>query len=223
MNYAFTTHLIGKNQSIIGKKMSKQNDPQTMTEYLLCLSNLETSTATLYKQIADKTNIPLAKTLFQEISIDSEKHALILKGISESIAPSKDDQKACEKKMGPTMEFMVKAQKEIAKIKNIDEKNLPWLVEKLGYFESVMGEDYYMFTQLHTLEVLVKKINEQYSIDLTSTKHLFTKIIQDEDHHRELLETIRGLVVKKEVENDNSPVVRYKNPDSWSRPMPADY
>ncbi len=203
--------------------MPNQNEPQTIAEYIRCLSSLETSTATLYKEIADKTDIPLAKTLLQEIAVDSEKHALILKGVSDTISPTKGDQKSCEKKMGKSIEFIVKAQKEITKIKKIDEKNLPWLVEKLSYFESVMGEDYYMFTQLHTLEVLVNKINEQYSIDLTSTKHLFTKIIQDEDHHRELLETIRNLVVKKEKDNDNSPAVKYQNPDSWSRPMPVDY
>jgi rubrerythrin len=203
--------------------MPKQNEAQTMAEYMKCLSNLETSTATLYKEIADKTDMPLVKSLFMQISIDSQKHSVILEGISQSIAPTKVDQKGCEQKMGKPFEFINKAQKEIAKIKKIDEKNLSWLVEKLSFFESVMGEDYYMFTQLHSLQILVKKINEDYNIDLTGTKHLFTKIIQDEDYHRELLETIRGLVVKKEVENDNSPVVKYQNPDSWSRPMPADY
>jgi rubrerythrin len=194
-----------------------------MAEYMRCLSTLETSTATLYQEIANKTDMPLVKSLFQEIAIDSQKHSVILKGVSDSIAQTKSDQKDCEKKMGKSFEYIAKAQKEIAKIKKIDEKTLPWLVEKLSFFESVMGEDYYMFTQLHSLEVLVNKINEQYSIDLTSTKHLFTTIIQDEDHHRELLETIRGLVVKKKEDTDDSPVVKYQNPDSWSRPMPVDY
>jgi rubrerythrin len=203
--------------------MPKQNEAQTMAEYMKCLSSLETSTADLYKEIADKTDMPLVKSLFMQISIDSQKHSVILEGVSQSIAPTKGDKKVCEQKMGKSFEFVNKAQKEITKIKKIDEKNLSWLVEKLSFFESVMGEDYYMFTQLHSLQILVKKINEDYNIDLTSTKHLFTKIIQDEDHHRELLEIIRGLVVKKEVENDNSPVVRYQNPDSWSRPMPTDY
>jgi rubrerythrin len=203
--------------------MPKQNEAQTMAEYMNCLSMLEINTATLYKEIADKTDMPLIKSLFMQISIDSEKHSVILKGVSESISPTKGESKDCMKKMGKSFEFLVKAQKEIKKIKKIDEKSLPWLIEKLSFFESVMGEDYYIFTQLHSLEVLVQKINEQYSIDFTSAKHLFTKIIQDEDHHRELLETIRGLVVKKEVENDNSPAVKYQNPDSWSRPMPVDY
>jgi len=34
-----------------------------------------------------------------------------------------------------------------------------------------MGEEYYMFVQLKTLELMMKEINQLYSIDLGSVKN----------------------------------------------------
>ncbi len=167
--------------------------------------------------------MPFVKMLFQEIAIDSQKHYTILEGISKSIKQTNVNPKECGKKIGQSWDIMAKAQKEIAKTQKIDTENIQWLVKELTYFESIMGEEYYIFVQLNTLEVLVKEINAKYNIDLSSTKKLFIKIIADEDHHRELLETISKMVTKKEIEEDNSPAIKYQNPDSWSRPMPTTY
>jgi rubrerythrin len=201
--------------------MEQLNEPKTIAEYINCLSSLESNTGLLYSNIANKVEMPFVKSLFQEIAIDSQKHAVILKGISESIAQPKGTMKDCGKKIGDSWKIMAKIQERIAKKTKIQQEDLQWLSEELSFFESIMGEEYYIFVQLKTLQVLVKEINKQYNIDLGQTKNLFTKIIEDEDHHRELLETIKGLVTKKETETDNSPVVRYMNPDSWSRPMPS--
>ncbi len=203
--------------------MVNQNEPKTIAEYIQCLSKLEKGTSILYKTISQKIDLPLVKALFQEISIDSQKHCTILEGISESIKKTDVNPKECSKKIGQSWEIMDKAQKEIAKIDKIDAEHMQWLAKELKYFESIMGEEYYIFVQLKTLEVLVKEVNSKYNIDLNSTKKLFTKIIEDENHHRELLETIEKMVVKEEKDADNSPVVKYQNPDSWSQPMPSTY
>jgi rubrerythrin len=203
--------------------MANQNTPKTIAEYIQGLSKLESTTSKLYKEIAEKTDMPLVKALFQEIAIDSQKHYTILKGVSESIKQTDVSPKECLEKIGASWSIIEKAQKEIAKIDKIGPENMHWLVKQLAYFESLMGEEYYIFIQLRTLEILVKEINTQYNIDLNSTKKLFSKIIEDEDHHRELLETIKNLVTKKEKEEDDSPAVKYQNPDSWSRPMPTTY
>ncbi len=203
--------------------MADQNEPRTIAEYLQCLSTLENDTYLLYKTITEKTDMPLVKSLFQQIAIDSQTHHTILEGISTSITQTKVNPKDCGKKIGQSWDIMAKAQKEIAKIDKIDPENIQWLVKQLAYFESIMGEEYYIFVQLKTLETLVNEINSKYHIDLGSTKKLFTKIIADEDYHREILETIRNLVTQKEKEADNSPAVKYQNPDAWNRPMPATY
>ena len=57
-----------------------------------------------------------------------------------------------------------------------------------------------------------------YNIDLSSAKSIFTNIISDEDRHREILGTIERLITKQEAA-DNSPIVRYQNPDAWNKPL----
>lgn len=203
--------------------MTKQDDPKTIAQYIQCLSKLESSTSQLYNNIAKKIEHPLVKALFQEIAIDSQKHYTILEGISKSIAQVDVNPKECDNKIGESWSIIEKAQKEIGKMEKIDASNINWLVKQLSYFESIMGEEYYIFVQLKTLEILIKEINSQYKIDLQNAKKLFSKIIEDEDHHRELLETIHKMVAQEEKDTDNSPAVKYQNPDAWSQAMPSTY
>jgi rubrerythrin len=66
---------------------------------------------------------------------------------------------------------------------------------------------------------MMKEINQLYSIDLGSVKKLFLNIIRDEETHRELLKEVKMLIVPKD-EIDSTPIVKYQNPDAWSRPIP---
>jgi rubrerythrin len=192
--------------------MGKANEPKALTEYINGLGNLESNTNLLYITIADKIDEPLVKSLFQEIAVDSHKHSLILKGISESISQPENDLKECAEKIGESWGMMAKIQKEIDKMDKLDSENLHWLSEKLVFFESIMGEEYYVFVQLTTLQILVKEIKQKYNINLEQTKSIFTNIINDENHHREILETIRELTAKRERETDISPAVKYQDP-----------
>lgn len=92
------------------------------------------------------------------------------------------------------------------------------LSKKLTYLESIIGEEYYMFVQLKTLEIMIKEINEIYRIDLGSLKSVFTHIINDEEHHREIIATIQSTIEKKQ-KADESPMLRYSNPDNWVSPF----
>jgi hypothetical protein len=47
-------------------------------------------------------------------------------------------------------------------------------------------------------------------------------IINDEGHHREILETIKQLIAKKEQAR-NAPFVKFQNPDAWSQPTPSTF
>jgi rubrerythrin len=202
------------------KAMTKSNDPKTFAEYINCLSILENFTSKLYRDISEKVDLPLVKSLLVEIALDSQKHSVILRGVSVSIAQSKGGQKDCEKKIGETWRMLSNLQKEIAKTDMINEDNFPLLSEKLSLLESTIGEEYYVFVQLKTLELMMKEINQMYNINLSSAKSIFMNIIHDEDHHREIIETIKQLITKKEPAN-NAPKVKFQNPDAWSRPMPS--
>ena len=73
------------------------NEAKTLAEFTNCLSILESQTSVLYKNLSIRVNIPLIKTLLNGISIDSQKHSELLKGVTESIAPTKGNQKKMRK------------------------------------------------------------------------------------------------------------------------------
>jgi rubrerythrin len=201
--------------------MVKRNDPKTIASYINCLSYFENNVFQLYKNLSNKVELPLVKTLLLCIAQDSQKHAMILKAVGESIAKPEGKPKNCEKQLGESGRRIDAFNKEIAKKEKITEAELAKLSEKLVVLESIAGEEYYMFVQLKTLQLLMKEINQLYSIDLRSLKSLFANIISDEERHRTILQTVQRLLKRKEKkQKDNAPAVKYQNPDMWSRPLP---
>jgi rubrerythrin len=199
--------------------MTKNDNPKTLASFINCLSLLEDNAFLLYQALAAKVEAPLVKSFLLQIATDSHKHSIALKGVSESIAKPKGKPRECEKKIGETWRVIDVILREIESKERIPEGDLPQLVEKLVVLESVMGEEYYQFVQLKTLELMMKEINQIYNIDLSSVKKIFLNIIRDEENHRELLDKIKTLFKPKD-KLDNAPVVKYQNPDSWSRPLP---
>ena len=130
--------------------MPNLNDSKNIAELLNCLSVVEEKVYNLYDDIAGKTEMPFVKSLFKQIAIDSHKHSVILKGISQSINETEPSSKQCMENFGPAWKTLTLAQEEIAKIQKIDKENLPWLVKRLAHFESDMGEEYFIFIQLKT-------------------------------------------------------------------------
>jgi hypothetical protein len=200
--------------------MSKK-EPRTISEYMHCLSILESQTSLLYKSVSDKVEVPLIKTLLKEIEIDSQKHSMLLKGVSESITKPKGNQKKCSKG-SETLQTTERLIKEVAGVERIGSGDLIRLSEILETLESAMAEEYYMLVQMKTLHMMMKEINQMYNIDLYNVRDIFMNIINDEDHHREILETIKQLVAKKE-EASNAPFVKFQNPDAWSQPAPSTF
>jgi rubrerythrin len=201
--------------------LPKNNDPKDLASYINCLSMLENNAFLLYTALADKLNEPLVKSLLLTIASDSQKHSIVLKGVGESIAKSEGKPKDCEKKLGEAWHVIDAFYREIVKREKITECELPQLAEKLSVLESILGEEYYMFVQLKTLQLLMKEVSQIYNINLGELKGIFSSIINDEEHHRELLETIKGLLDrKKPKKKDNAPVVKYQNPDSWIMSLP---
>ena len=199
----------------------RKKGPRTISEYMICLSILESQTSLLYKNISDKIEAPLIKTLLKEIEMDSQKHSMLLKGVSESIAKPKGNQKGCSKS-SETLQTTERLLKEVAGIKRISSEDLIQLSETLETLESAMSEEYYMLVQMKTLQMMMKEINQIYNIDLYNVKDIFMSIINDEDHHREILETIKQMIAKQE-QASNAPFVKFQNPDAWSQPAPSDF
>ena len=202
--------------------MGKNNDPKAIASLLKGLSMLENYVSLLYKTLGDKVgSSPLVQSLLLSIASDSQKHSTVLKGVGESIAKSEAKPKECEEKLSEVWHVTDNFYKEIAAKERITEEELPQLAEKLTVLESMLGEEYYVFVQLKTLEFMTKEISQLYNINLGNLESIFVGIINDEEHHRELLGTIKELLNREEPKKaDNAPVVKYQNPDFWINPSP---
>ena len=199
--------------------MTKNNDPKVLADFINCLGILENDSFLLYKALSNKIELPLVKSLLRAIAEDSLKHSTLLKGVAESITEAKETPKDCEKKTGEAWRLIANFTKEIAAKEKFSEEEMSQLWDKLAFFESILGEEYYVFVQMKTLDLMMKEINQIYNIDLGSLKSIFTRIINDEEHHREMLGTIKG-ILQRHSEPSNTPVVKYQNPDSWISSLP---
>jgi rubrerythrin len=194
--------------------MPEMNDSKSMAIYIGCLSKLEFNTALLYRSLSEKTETPLAKTLLSSIAQDSSKHSTLLKGVGDSIANLKVKTKDCAKNLGQIWLTVDDYLNEV-QTKKVNELSIVDLYDKLMAFESSLGEEYFIFVQMQTLQHLTAEINKLYNIDLVDVKSIFESIINDENRHRELLNTLKELAEPKEKDLDNTPLVRYQNPDNW--------
>jgi rubrerythrin len=187
--------------------------------FINCLSILESQTSLLYGDIAAKVASPLVRALLEEIAFDSQKHSALLKGVSESITHQKKGQKECEKQ-NSILQNVFELQKEISKMQKITSEDLLKLNENLQLLEAQMGEEYYVFVQMRTLTMMTNQINQNYNIDLSNVKRIFTTIINDEERHTELLETVKKMSAPEE-QSSNTPMVKFQNPDAWYQSPPS--
>lgn len=197
--------------------------PKAFADYINCLSILENSAAQLYHALSNQTEIPLAKTLLLNIALDSTKHSTILRGISNSLAISKKDPKDCAKNLGDVWRTIDYLKREVTRTQDGNKLELSQLANKLSALESSLGEEYHVFVQMKNLEYLTKEINQFYNVKLDSIRKIINSIIRDEEHHRELLSTIKRLLSQGKTEDfDNTPMLRFQNPDAWTQtPNPA--
>ena len=200
--------------------MTKMNNPKVIARYIHCLSILEDKTAVLYENLSGRVEPPLIKSLLLSISKDSSKHSALLKGIADSISDSKQKAKDCAKNLGEVWNTVSNYVKEMNRRERMSKVYFSELLPVLMALESSLGEEYYIFVQMKTLQLMVKEINQLYNIDLDKIKKVFESIIRDEEHHREILATIKDIITEDSVEQDNTPKVKYQNPDAWIHSLP---
>jgi hypothetical protein len=166
----------------------------------------------LYKVLSEKVEPPLFKSFMFSLASDSQKHAALLKGIAESIAPKVQvTLKECENRIGETLHLTVALTKKIAAKEKISEDDLFHLIEKLEELEGTVGEEYSIFVQLKTLEVLSGEINRLYKIELSKLKGVFVGIMNDEEHHREIIATVKEMLQKQhEAQISEDPLMAYR-------------
>jgi len=200
--------------------MTKMNNPKIIAKYIRCLSILEDKTALLYQNLAERTEPPLIKSLLLSICKDSSKHSALLKGVADSISDSKQNAKDCAKDLGEVWNTVSNYLNEMNRKERISKVYFSELLSKLFALESSLGEEYYIFVQMKTLQLMVREINQLYNINLDKVKNVFESIIKDEEHHREILATIKDIIGEDSREHDTTPKVKYQNPDAWIHSLP---
>ena len=192
--------------------MTDNHTPAALASFLQCLSILETETYCLYKALSEKAEVPLVKSLLFGIAVDSQKHAELLKGVVASIAPKHEvDPQDCKKRIGETLGIIAKITQDVASKKKISEHELWHHINELDVLESTAGEEYSVFVQLKTLTSMSQEINRFYNVDLNSIKSIFVSIMNDEEHHREMLESIKKLLnERKQEQQSQDPLMEYR-------------
>ncbi len=194
--------------------MLETENAKAIANYLSCLSKLESNTSLLYRRLSTKTEIPIAKSLLLGIAQDSSKHSVLLKGISDSIETAEAKTKDCEKSLGQIWANLTGFIKEIDAQK--EETLAPnELYEKLRTLESSIGEEYYVFIQMQTLELLSKMISKRYNVSIESIKGVFENILKDEDRHREILATLKELSEPRMKEYDYEAIIKHQPSYRW--------
>ena len=200
------------------------DNPKIIAKYIHCLSILEDNTALLYNNLSCRVEIPLVKSLLLSISKDSSKHSALLKGIANSMSDSKQNPKECIKNLGKVWSTISDYLSEVKRKEKMNKLSFSELLPTLNALESSLGEEYYIFVQLKTLQLMGEEINQIYSVNLDKIKNVFEGIIRDEDRHREILATIKDIIEENSEEHDNTPKVKYQNPDAWVQSLqPSTY
>jgi len=173
--------------------MTTNGDPTAVANFINCLSVLEHNAYLLFTALSDKVSLPIVKSLLKSIADDDQRHSVILKCVSESIAKPNKPQD-CAKNTGETWRIVDAFNLEISAKQRLSDEELS---EKVEFLESVIGEDYCVLVQLKTLQVMINEINQIYKIDLRNLEDIFGNIINDEERHREILEKIKEILDAK--------------------------
>lgn len=200
--------------------MGRDHELMTLVNSLRYLAVFESKTSSLYEDVAEKLESPLAKALLQNISLDCRKHAISLKGIAQSM-PKNGFQFDMPKAMRETWGSIDSFQIELSKVDTIDQTDMGNLIEQLARWEDSLAAEYYGLLQFNTIDLLHKHMTKPYKVDFETLKTILLQAQHDEEYHREILVMVMELLKREETaQTDNTPRVTFNNPDAWSRPTP---
>jgi rubrerythrin len=200
--------------------MAKLNS-ETVTNFIKCLSVFESNSSSLYEELANKVESPLMKSLLLAISFDSQKHSALLRGLAQSMPKTNWETNDCPKSIAEAWRSIETFQIELSQIDKISDEDLPDLTNQLVTLEGILSEEYNLLVSFNTIDIVSNGLVQIYNVDFESLKTLFVEIIHDEEHHKEILQMISELLNREvKEEKENVPIVRFRNPDAWSRPAP---
>ena len=181
---------------------------------ILSLGLMERELYQLYSNLSEKVEDLAAKALFAYIATDSLKHSTILVTIIEEAGGSKVREQDCDDNIRYNIELITTLSKDVSKRQRIDREELMSLIDALAGFESLLYNEYSKAFHLETTQFTKDEINKSQESDLD----IFSLIVNDEDLHKKILLSIVNSCDKTLDFKNNTPIVKYQNPDSWYVP-----
>ena len=185
-----------------------------MERQILSLGLIEKELYQLYTNLSEKVEDLAAKSLFAYIATDSLKHSTVLVTIIEEAGGSRVKEHDCDENIRYNITLITSLSKDVSKRQLIDREELIPLVDSLIGFESLLYDEYSKAFNLETTRFVKGEQTKSAESDL----NIFSLIVNDEDLHKRILSSIVRLCDKKLVFRNNTPIVKYQNPDSWYVP-----
>jgi len=185
-----------------------------MERQILSLGLIEKELYQLYTNLSEKVEDLAAKSLFAYIATDSLKHSTVLVTIIEESGGSRVKEHDCDENIRYNITLITSLSKDVSKRPLINREELIPLIDSLIGFESLLYDEYSKAFNLET----IRFIKDEQTKPTESDLNIFSLIVNDEDLHKRILSSIVRLCDKKLDFQNNAPIVKYQNPDSWYVP-----
>ena len=174
----------------------------------LSLLQLEKELYRLYSRLSKKVDDLAAKTLFSYLANDSLKHSRILGIMINEVNLSKVREQDCEQNMLYTKRLLRSHTDDLKKRGSISLDELEPMMDAFLGIENLLFTEYKKAFHLQYTRLAGQEKND-------ADINIFSLIVDDEDRHQKILSAILALKENKMSYKQNSPVVKYQNPDSW--------
>lgn len=197
--------------------MGKEYESNSIRNALEYLAIFEKKTCLLYEDLTEKMDTPLTKSIMQCISLDSRKHATLLKGIAQTLPKSSkpiDPPKAMKDAWKSIDNFQI----DLSKIDSMTTDELGDVCTQLTLIETTLAEEYLELLEYDALQTIYEAINNCHTISFESLKTILLEAHQNEEYHKIMLAVAAELPCVVAKRDNNAPKVRFCNPDAWAGP-----
>lgn len=189
---------------------------QESAQYLKCCSNIEVETFRLYETLSKKINHPQSSFILG-FGYDSLKNAKIIQSLLQAFDLSESENLECRRNLAELAEQVSAFSKIISKINNIDYESSIEIFKELIHLEDLLSQVYADYLETNGPRILADEMSKLVTVDLDEFKKIFEGFTEEKGKHREMLIEIVYCFEAKEAERLKhvTPIVKYKNPDSW--------
>ncbi len=201
--------------------MGREYDSASLLNNLRYLALFEKKAYSLYEDISERLEVPLAKAFMTGISLDSRKHAISLKAITANMPKDRPKNIDLPKEMKEAWDSIDAFQIELSKVDTMNSEEMAYLCTQLNSLETSLASEYGDLLEFKALEAMYRELNRSRKITFETLKTILLEAQHDEEYHKLILVMVTEHLLRQEESRiDNTPTVSFRNPDAWNRPAP---